>query len=87
MNAYELADSLEIASSDMEYNYHVNDWKLLYESAIVLRKLQTENEALKEKQNEALSVVKTSWTAISPVNGIPRESAHQLFDVLKDILK
>jgi len=38
MNANELADELEAASSDMEYNYHVSDWKLLYECALVMRK-------------------------------------------------
>ena len=38
MNALELADQLEVASSEMEYNHIVSDWKLLYESAIVLRK-------------------------------------------------
>ena len=42
MNANELADSLEAASSDMEYNYHVSDWKLLYECALVMRKQQAE---------------------------------------------
>lgn len=47
MNVNELADSLEAASSDMEYNFHVSDWKLLYECALVMRKLQAENEALK----------------------------------------
>ena len=38
MNVNELADSLEAASSDMEYNFHVSDWKLLYECALVMRK-------------------------------------------------
>ena len=42
MNANELADSLEAASSDMEYNFHVSDWKLLYECALVMRKQQAE---------------------------------------------
>lgn len=37
MNANELADSLDAASSDMEYNYHVSDWKLLSDSATMLR--------------------------------------------------
>jgi hypothetical protein len=50
MNVNELADALELASSDMEYNYHVSDWKLLYECAVVLRKLQTEIEALKAQR-------------------------------------
>ena len=48
MNANELADSLEAASSDMEYNFHVSDWKLLYECALVMRKQQAEIEALTE---------------------------------------
>jgi len=38
VNVNELADSLEAASSDMEYNFHVSDWKLLYECALVMRK-------------------------------------------------
>jgi hypothetical protein len=37
MNAKELADSLDSASSDMEYNYVVQDWKLLSDSAEMLR--------------------------------------------------
>jgi hypothetical protein len=32
----------------MEYNYHVSDWKLLYECALVMRKQQAEIEALKK---------------------------------------
>lgn len=52
MNANELADSLEAASSDMEYNFHVSDWKLLYECALVMRKQQAEIEALKNILSE-----------------------------------
>ena len=37
MNAYELAIKLDACSSDMEYNYVVNDWKLLSDSADMLR--------------------------------------------------
>jgi len=49
MNVNKLADDLEIASSDMEYNIHVSDWALLFESAVVLRQQQAEIEALKAK--------------------------------------
>ena len=55
MNANELADSLEAASSDMEYNYHVSDWKLLYECALVMRKQQAEIEALKLQLHTTLT--------------------------------
>lgn len=67
MNVNELADSLEAASSDMEYNFHVSDWKLLYECALVMRKQQTEIEALKaalinkSHRNANLQYTETSW--------------------------
>ena len=57
MNANELADSLEAASSDMEYNFHVSDWKLLYECALVMRKQQAEIEALKKNLDIALMMI------------------------------
>ena len=60
MNALELADELEAASSEMEYNHIVSDWKLLYESAIVLRKLQAENEALKKELETCKTIVALS---------------------------
>ena len=37
MNANDLAIELDAASSDMEYNYHISDWKLLADSAAMLR--------------------------------------------------
>jgi hypothetical protein len=47
MTANELADKLEKVSNDMEHSYVVNDWKLLFESALVLRKQAQEIEQLK----------------------------------------
>ena len=72
MNANELADSLEAASSDMEYNFHVSDWKLLYECALVMRKQQAKIEALKE----ALSI-----------KVILNEHAQQAMKEYKELLK
>ena len=72
MNANELADSLEAASSDMEYNYHVSDWKLLYECALVMRQQQAEIEALKAKYEpkpltkEQEQVVLDIWKQVQP---------------------
>jgi amino acid transporter len=60
MSALELADSLEAASSDMEYNYHVSDWKLLYECALVMRK----------QQPDAPRPFKTPLVPLVPVLGI-----------------
>jgi len=80
MTANELADLLMDFDSGQVYNHAT-------EIATMLRQQQAQIEALKKKQEEALREVKTSWTAISPVSGIPRESAHQLYDVLKDIMK
>ena len=44
MNANELADKLLAASSDMEHNFHVSDWKLLFECALVMRNQQAKLE-------------------------------------------
>jgi hypothetical protein len=93
MNANELANLLEV---DSWYKLVTRE-----EIATMLRQQQEqidkltaivalremEIEALKKKQQEVLAEVKTSWTAISPVSGIQRESAHQLYAVLKDIMK
>ena len=49
MTANELAIDLELQSSQMEYGYAVSDWKLLSDSATMLRKQQAEIEALKNK--------------------------------------
>jgi len=48
MTANELADKLEKVSNDMEHSYVVNDWKLLFESALVLRKQAKEIAMLKQ---------------------------------------
>jgi len=48
MTANELADKLEKVSNDMEHSYVVNDWKLLFESALVLRKQAKEIGMLKQ---------------------------------------
>ena len=61
-NVLELADSLEAASSDMEYNFHVSDWKLLYECALVMRKQQAEIEALQSVVNGNKEVM-ADWEA------------------------
>lgn len=44
MNANELADELDVASSEMEYNHVVDDWKLLSASATMLRQQQAKLE-------------------------------------------
>ena len=44
MNANELADKLLAASNDMEHNFHVSDWKLLFECALVMRNQQAKLE-------------------------------------------
>ena len=48
MTANELAVDLELQSSQMEYGYAVSDWKLLSDSATMLRQQQVEIEALKK---------------------------------------
>lgn len=47
MTAQELAVELDAASSEMEYNYVVNDWKLLSDSAEMLRQQALEITGLK----------------------------------------
>lgn len=37
MNAYALADALDVESSQAEYGYVVDDWKLFSDSAKMLR--------------------------------------------------
>ena len=57
MNALELAIELDVASSEMEYNHVVSDWKLLSDSAAMLRQQQAEIEALRmmlANRNDAL---------------------------------
>ena len=44
MNVNELADKLLVASNDMEHNFHVSDWKLLFECALVMRNQQAKLE-------------------------------------------
>ena len=47
MNAYELALYLQVESSQAEYGYVVDDWKLLDDSAKMLRQQADELEAFK----------------------------------------
>ena len=56
-SANKLADSLEAASSDMEYNYHVSDWKLLYECALVMRQQQNRIGVLEANHKIQLNIV------------------------------
>lgn len=49
MNANELADSLDVESSQAEYGYVVDDWKLFSDSAKMLRFQQDEINALREQ--------------------------------------
>ena len=55
MNANELADELIVASSEMEYNHIVDDWKLLSDAATMLRQQQAEIEALKLQLHTTLT--------------------------------
>ena len=48
MNARELADCLDVESSQAEYGYVVDDWKLFNDAAVMLRQQQTEIEKLKD---------------------------------------
>ena len=47
MTANELITDLEFQSNQMEYGYAVSDWKLLSDSATMLRQQQAEIEQLK----------------------------------------
>lgn len=49
MNALELADCLDVESSQAEYGYVVDDWKLFNDAAVMLRQQQTEIEKLKDE--------------------------------------
>ena len=55
MNARELADELIVASSEMEYNHIVDDWKLLSDAAKMLRQQQVEIESLKLQLHTTLT--------------------------------
>jgi hypothetical protein len=61
MSAYELASKLEKVSNDMEHGFLVNDWKLLFESALVLRKQAQEIEALKK----SFDVLRSAYISVS----------------------
>ena len=50
MNANELADELDVESSQAEYGYVVDNWELFRNAATMLRKQQAEIEALKHWQ-------------------------------------
>ena len=50
MTANELAVDLELQSSQMEYGYAVSDWKLLSDSATMLRQQAKEIEALRLRE-------------------------------------
>jgi chromosome segregation ATPase len=62
MNVNELADELDAASSEMEYNHIVSDWKLLSDSATMLRQQQAEIEALQSVVNGNKEVM-ADWEA------------------------
>ena len=47
MNASELADSLDVESSQAEYGYVVDDWKLFRDAAAMLRQQALEITGLK----------------------------------------
>ena len=68
MNVNKLADDLERASSDMEYNIHVSDWALLFESAVVLRQQHVQIEAL-ERSIEALIEKQSHHEAMAHAGG------------------
>ena len=79
MNANELADKLLVASNDMEHNFHVSDWKLLFECALVMRNQQAKLECyerladasemasnpMSEKGREALKNVREMKTIMT----------------------
>jgi len=49
MNANDLAAALDVESSQAEYGYVVDDWKLFSDSAKMLRFQQEEINALREQ--------------------------------------
>ena len=79
MNANELADKLLVASNNMEHNFHVSDWKLLFECALVMRNQQAKLECyerladasemasnpMSEKGREALKNVREMKTIMT----------------------
>ena len=52
MNANQLADELMVASSEMEYNHVVDDWKLLSDAAKMLRQFDLAESLIKQQQIE-----------------------------------
>jgi hypothetical protein len=71
MTAYELANELEKVSNDMEHGFVVNDWRLLFESALVLRKQAQEIKALKlrELTDEEIDANRYQWLRNEFANG------------------
>ena len=57
MNANDLAIQLDAASSDMEYNYHGSDWKLLSDAAEMLRAQAEKINNLEQWQKRQLDVI------------------------------
>jgi len=57
MNANDLAIQLDAASSDMEYNYYVSDWKLLSDAAEMLRAQAEKINNLEQWQKRQLDVI------------------------------
>ena len=70
MTANELAVDLDLQSSQMEYGYAVSDWKLLSDSATMLRQQQAEIEKLKKENEDRESAIYATgyWNGISKKN-------------------
>lgn len=52
MNANELADALDVESSQAEYGYVVDDWKLFRDAATMLRQFGLAESIIKQQQLE-----------------------------------
>ena len=74
MTANELAVDLELQSSQMEYGYAVSDWKLLSDSATMLRKQQAEIESLKLRELTDKEIIEVC-SQIEPFDDITIEQA------------
>ena len=87
MTANELAYKLEKVSNDMEHSYVVNDWKLLFESALVLRKQAQEIEQLKERLEETRQLylkqlaITHSDTQSHPMQELSHEEIDNIFGI------
>ena len=72
MNANELADELDVESSQAEYGYVVDNWKLFRDAATMLRQQQEQINNLKQWEKRQLDLIETQQAEIEALKNAKR---------------